>query len=228
MTIKIGNISINPSKIICLGRNYIDHIKEMNAPIPKEPVFFAKTVNTLITDDKPIIYPKILYNDEEKRRVDYEVELAFIISKNSKNVSKEKAYDHILGYAVFLDMTARNMQVGDRNIKLPWYRSKNFDTFGPIGPKVVFQNENLDPHHLDIELKINGETRQSSNTRHLIFRIPQIIEYLTQFVTLEEGDIVATGTPGGVGPVLPGDMIEASIEKIGTITHSIVLEGSEN
>jgi len=226
MTIKIGNISINPTKIICLGRNYMDHIKEMNAPIPKEPVFFAKTLNTLITDSNPIIYPKILYNDEERRRLDYEVELAFIVSKISKNVIKEKAYDHILGYTVFLDMTARDMQVGDRNIKLPWYRSKNFDTFGPIGPKIVSQSEILDPHDLEIELKVNGETRQSSNTRNLIFRIPEIIEYITQFVTLDEGDIVATGTPGGVGAVLPGDKIEASIEKIGTINHPIVLEGS--
>ena len=228
MTIKIGNISINPSKIVCLGRNYMDHIKEMNAAIPKEPVFFAKTINTLITDNKPIIYPKILYNDEQGRRLDYEVELAFIISKKAKNVSQDNAYDYILGYTIFLDMTARNMQVGDRNIKLPWYRSKNFDTFGPIGPKIVSQAEILDPHDLDIELKVNGETRQSSNTRHLIFRIPQIIEYLTQFVTLEEDDIVATGTPGGVGAVLPEDIIEASIEKIGTITHPIGLEGSES
>ena len=227
MTIKIGNISINPTKIICLGRNYMDHIKEMNAPIPKEPVFFAKTPNTLITDNKPIIYPKILYNDEQRRRLDYEVELAFVISKKAKSVSQHIAYDHILGYAVFLDMTARSMQVEDRNIKLPWYRSKNFDTFGPIGPKIVSKAEILNPHDLDIELKVNGETRQSSNTRHLIFRVPQIIEYITQFVTLEEGDIIATGTPGGVSPVLPGDKIEASIEKIGTITHPIVLEGSE-
>ena len=171
MIIKIGNISINPTKIICLGRNYMDHIKEMNAPIPKEPVFFAKTINTLITDNKPIIYPKILYNDEQRRRLDYEVELAFIISKISKNVSQQNAYDHVLGYTVFLDMTARDMQVGDRNIKLPWYRSKNFDTFGPIGPKIVPQAEILDPHDLDIELKVNGETHQSSNTRLSLIHI---------------------------------------------------------
>ena len=224
--IKIGNTSINPTKIVCLGRNYVDHIKEMNAPFPKEPVFFGKTVNTLITENKPIIYPKILYNDEENRRVDYEVELAFIISKNCKNVSKQNAYDYILGYSIFLDMTARNMQVNDRNIKLPWYRSKNFDTFGPIGPKIIPNNEILDPHNLNIELRVNGEIRQSSNTKYLLFKIPEIIEYISQFLTLEAGDIVATGTPGGVGAILPGDKIEASIEKIGSITHLIVLEGT--
>jgi 5-oxopent-3-ene-1,2,5-tricarboxylate decarboxylase / 2-hydroxyhepta-2,4-diene-1,7-dioate isomerase len=224
--IKIGNISINPTKIVCLGRNYVDHIKEMNAPFPKEPVFFGKTINTLITDNNPIIYPKILYNDELNKRVDYEVELAFIISKNCKNVSKQNAYDYILGYSVFLDMTARNMQVNDRNIKLPWYRSKNFDTFGPIGPKIISHDEMSDPHNLNIELKVNGEIRQSSNTKYLLFKIPDIIEYISQFLTLEVGDIVATGTPGGVGAVLPGDKIEASIEKIGAITHLIVLEGA--
>ena len=226
--IKIGNTSINPTKIICLGRNYVDHIKEMNAPFPKEPVFFGKTVNTLITDNEPIIYPKILYNDEVNKRVDYEVELAFIISKNCKNVSKQNAYDYILGYSIFLDMTARNMQVNDRNIKLPWYRSKNFDTFGPIGPKIISQNEILDPHNLNIELKVNGDIRQSSNTKYLLFKIPDIIEYISQFLTLEAGDIVATGTPGGVGAVLPGDKIEASIEMIGTISHLIILEGTQS
>jgi 5-oxopent-3-ene-1,2,5-tricarboxylate decarboxylase/2-hydroxyhepta-2,4-diene-1,7-dioate isomerase len=200
----------------------------MNAPFPKEPVFFGKTINTLITNNKPIVYPKILYNDEERRRVDYEVELAFIISKNCKNVSKQNANDYILGYSVFLDMTARNMQVNDRNIKLPWYRSKNFDTFGPIGPEIIPHNEILDPHNLNIELKVNGEIRQSSNTKYLLFKIPDIIEYISQFLTLETGDIVATGTPGGVGPILPGDKIEASIEKIGTISHLVVLEGTQS
>ena len=224
--IKIGERDINPTKIVCLGRNYVDHIKEMNAPFPKEPVFFGKTINTLITDNKPIIYPTVLYNDEVNKRVDYEVELAFIISKNCKNVSKQNAYDYILGYSIFLDMTARNMQVNDRNIKLPWYRSKNFDTFGPIGPKIIPNNEILDPHNLNIELRVNGEIRQSSNTKYLLFKIPEIIEYISQFLTLEAGDIVATGTPGGVGAILPGDKIEASIEKIGSITHLIVLEGT--
>jgi len=221
-------MEINPTKIICLGRNYLDHIKETNAPIPKEPVFFAKTLNTLITNNDPIIYPRVLYDDAEKRSVDHEVELAFVISKTCKNVKAQNADEYIQGYTIFLDMTARTMQKTDRNINLPWYRSKNFDTFGPIGPKIVSPEKIRDPHDLNIELSVNGSIKQSSNTKHLIFRIPEIIDYISKYVTLERGDIVATGTPGGIGPILPGDVIEASIGKIGTIRHEVILEGTNN
>ncbi len=222
--VKIGKSEINPTKILCIGRNYLDHIKETNAPVPVEPVFFVKTLNTLITDNEPIIYPKILYESEKYNRVDHEVELAFIINQPCKNISAEKAMDYIQGYAVFLDMTARNMQKSDRNINLPWYRSKNFDSFGPIGPKIVPCSDISDPHNLSIQLKVNGQTRQSSNTKHMLFKIPQILEYLSKFVTLKRGDIIATGTPSGISPIQPGDIIEASIEKIGTITHKVILE----
>ena len=226
--IKIGNTDINPTKIICLGRNYLDHIKETNALVPKEPVFFAKTLNTLITNNDPIIYPKVLYDDEEKRSVDHEVELAFVISKTCKNVKAQNANEYIQGYTIFLDMTARIMQQIDRNINLPWYRSKNFDTFGPIGPKLVSLDEIGDPHDLNIELSVNGSLKQSSNTKYLIFKIPKIIDYISKYVTLEKGDIVATGTPAGISPVLPGDIIEASIEQIGTIRHEVILEDINN
>lgn len=226
--IKIGNTVINPTKIICLGRNYLDHIKETNAPIPKEPVFFGKTLNTLITNNEPIIYPKVLFDDEDKRRVDHEVELAFVISKTCKNVSSQNAYDYVQGYTIFLDITARIMQKTDRNINLPWYRSKNFDTFGPIGPQIVSAKEIEAPHNLAIKLSVNSAIKQSSNTKHLIFRIPDIIDYISKYVTLEKGDIVATGTPGGISPVLPGDVIEASIEKIGRIKHQVILEDINN
>jgi 5-oxopent-3-ene-1,2,5-tricarboxylate decarboxylase/2-hydroxyhepta-2,4-diene-1,7-dioate isomerase len=221
---KIGNKKIEPTKIICLGRNYLDHIKETNAPIPTEPVFFVKTTNTLITNNEPIVYPKLLYESKEYNQVDHEVELAVVIFQTCKNVSANIAFDYILGYTIFLDMTARNMQISDRNIKLPWYRSKNFDTFGPIGPKIVPCSEIKNPHNLNILLKVNGEVRQLSNTKHMLFRIPQILEYVSKFVTLMRGDIIATGTPSGISPVKPGDVIEASIEGIGTITHNVILE----
>ncbi len=221
---KIGNISINPTKILCLGRNYLEHIKETEAPIPKEPVFFVKTINTLITDNKPIIYPKILYDNKEYNRVDHEVELAFIINQKCKNVPARSAFEYIQGYTIILDLTARNMQIADRNINLPWYRSKNFDTFAPIGPVIKETNEIKDPHNLNIKLKLNGEIRQSSNTKHMIFKITQILEYLSKFLTLEKDDIIATGTPSGISPIKPGDTIEASIEKIGKITHEVILE----
>ncbi|MFW9938290.1 MAG: fumarylacetoacetate hydrolase family protein [Candidatus Thorarchaeota archaeon] len=222
---KIGKTIINPTKIICLGRNYLDHIKETNAPIPSEPVFFAKTLNTLVTDNKPIIYPKILYENQEYNRVDHEVELAIIIFQTCKNIPEDLAYDYIRGYTIFLDLTARNMQKNDRSIHLPWYRSKNFDTFGPIGPRIVPGKQIKDPHNLSIELKVNNEIRQRSNTKHMLFKIPEILVYLSKYITLVPGDIIATGTPSGIGPIVPGDIIEASIENIGTIRHEVILEG---
>ncbi|MHA2391324.1 MAG: fumarylacetoacetate hydrolase family protein [Promethearchaeota archaeon] len=222
---KIGTTEINPTKIICLGRNYSEHAKEFNAPVPTEPVFFVKTINSIITEGKPIIYPRILYESEQFNRVDHEVELAFIMSERCKNASAENAFELIQGYSVFLDITARSMQIFDRNKNLPWYRSKNFDTFSVIGPRIVPIKEIENPHNLDINLKINGETKQSSNTKHMIFKIPKIIEYVSSFLSLERGDIIATGTPNGVGPIHPEDTIEAFIEKIGTINHKVILEG---
>ena len=224
----IGGTKIEPTKIICLGRNYLDHIKETNGPIPTEPVFFVKTLNTLITNNQPIIYPRILYENQEFNRVDHEVELAFIMFQTAKNVAARFASEYIQGYTIFLDITARNMQISDRNIKLPWYRSKNFDTFGPIGPKIIPCSDIDDPHNLDIHLKVNGELRQYSNTKHMLFKIPEIVEYISKFITLKRGDIIATGTPSGIKPIVPGDIIEASIEKIGKITHEVILEEEQN
>ena len=224
---RIGNIEIEPTKIICIGRNYLDHAKEMNSPVPTEPVFFVKTLNSIVTNGNPITYPRILYENEEFNRVDHEVELAFIMEKSCKKISATNAYDFIQGFSIFLDITARKMQILDRNRNLPWYRSKNFDTFSVIGPRVVPINEIKDPHNLNIELKINGVVKQSSSTKHMIFKIPQITEYISSFITLEKGDIIATGTPSGVGPIQPGDLIEATIENIGTITHQVILEGGD-
>jgi 2-keto-4-pentenoate hydratase/2-oxohepta-3-ene-1,7-dioic acid hydratase in catechol pathway len=221
---KIGDINIEPTKIICIGRNYLEHAKELDSPVPSEPIFFVKTLNTLITDENPIIYPRMLYETEEFKRVDHEVELSFIIQEKCKNINSSNAYDFIQGFSIFLDITAREMQISDRNRNLPWYRSKNFDSFSVIGPRIVSLNEIEDPHNLHIELKINGKVKQSSNTKHMIFSIPKILEYVSNYVTLEKGDIVATGTPKGVGPIQPGDTIEAFIEKIGTIKHLVKLE----
>ena len=223
--IKIGGKTINPTKIICIGTNYMDHIEETKLPVPKEPVLFPKTLNCLIGDGDPIIYPKLLFNNRKLKRVDYEVELAFIIKDRCKDVSKSETYNYIMGYTVFNDVTARRMQTKDILSQLPWFRSKSLDTFGPIGPRIASVDEIQDPHNLKIELKVNGEIKQSSNTKHLLFKIPDLMEYITSLFTMEPGDIVATGTPGGIGPVLPGDIIEASIEKIGTLTNRVKLEG---
>jgi 5-oxopent-3-ene-1,2,5-tricarboxylate decarboxylase/2-hydroxyhepta-2,4-diene-1,7-dioate isomerase len=221
---KIGDILINPSKIICVGTNYMDHIEETKMDIPKEPVIFPKTLNCLVGHYQHIIYPKILYENKKLNRVDYEVELAFIIKDKCKNVVNTEAYQHILGYTVFNDITARRMQVKDIISKLPWFRSKSFDTFGPIGPKIVQQEDILEPHNLKIELRLNGETKQKSNTKFLLFKVPQLLEYISKFFTLEPGDIIATGTPAGIGPILPGDNIEAEIEKIGILKNQVKLE----
>ena len=134
--IKIGDITINPTKIICLGTNYMDHIEETKLPVPKEPLLFPKTMNCLITNNQPILYPKYLYNNRKYNRVDYEVELAFIVKNKCKNISAEETYEHILGFTVFNDVTARKMQTKDIVSQRPWFRSKSFDTFGPIGPIV--------------------------------------------------------------------------------------------
>jgi len=222
---KIGNQTINPSKIICIGTNYMDHIEETGLDVPKEPVLFPKTLNCLISNKDPIIYPKFLYNHRKYNRVDYEVELAFIIKDRCKYVPKEDVYNHILGYTVFNDITARKMQAKDIVSKLPWFRSKSFDTFGPIGPRIVDTDEIKDPHNLNINLKLNGEIKQSSNTKHLLFKIPELLEYISTILTLEPGDIIATGTPSGIGPMQPGDLIEATIEKIGTLVNNVVMEG---
>jgi len=223
---KIGSTEIFPTKIVCLGRNYEEHAKEMKSPIPKEPIFFCKTINCLIKDGEPIIFPHILYENKDLNRVDHEVELAVIVKKRCKNINVEDFGNYILGYTIFLDMTARNMQLKDRGINLPWYRSKNFDSFGPIGPKIVEKVN--DPHNLKIELKVNGEIRQSSNTKNMIFKIPEIIEYLSKYVMLESGDIIATGTPSGVSAIHPGDILEATIEHIGTLSNNVILEEVES
>lgn len=222
--IKIGDTILNPTKIICVGTNYMDHIKETKLPVPKEPVLFSKTLNSLIGDGDNIIYPKLLFNNRKFKRVDYEAELAFIIKDRCKDVPKNQAYDYIMGYSVFNDITARKMQTKDIISQLPWFRSKSLDTFGPIGPRISSVKEIQDPHNLKIELKVNGEIKQSSNTKHLLFKIPELMEYITSLFTMEPGDIVATGTPGGIGPVVPGDIIEATIENIGTLTNKVVLE----
>ncbi len=226
--VQIGEDEITPSKIVCLGRNYIEHAKEMSSPVPREPVFFVKTTNCLISNNEPIRYPLALYNSEDFNRVDFEVELAFILKEKCKFIKAEDVYDNILGITILIDFTARKMQISDRNKNLPWYRSKNFDTFAPVGPKIVKLSEIGDPHNLSIKLTQNGEVRQNSNTKNMIFKIPQIMEYLSKYLTFYKHDIIATGTPEGVGPIEPGDIIEASIQNVGTITHKIVLEPPNN
>ncbi len=166
----------------------------MNSEIPKEPVLFLKPPSAIIGPDSEIIIP------EKSNRVEHEVELGVIIGKKAKNVTEDEAEKHIFGYTVFLDITARDLQSKAKKKGLPWTVSKGFDTFAPIGPKVVLPSA-IDVKNLEIWLKVNGEMRQRGNTSDMIFSVPYIISYISHIMTLMPGDIIATGTPSGVGPL---------------------------
>ncbi len=204
-----------PSKIVALGLNYADHAAESGREAPEEPIIFCKASTAIIGhEDEIIINPKV-------GRVDPEVELAVIISKIAKDVTREEAGNFIAGYTVLNDISARDMQSADFEKVNPWFRSKSLDTFCPIGPCVVLPDEISPLDELDVELKVNGETRQKSNTRHLIFKVPVLIEYISSLMTLEPGDIISTGTPEGIAPIKPGDLVEAVVERIGTLTNHV-------
>lgn len=222
--------TINPTKIIALGLNYRDHIAEsekikvqgFNKEIPSEPILFPKTPNVLIGTEEPIIIPRFIkkYKFDEPR-IDYEAELALIIKDKCKYISRENAFDHILGYTCMNDVSMRNFQRSD---KAGWFRGKSLDTFGPIGPVIVPHELIGDPQNLNIKCLLNGRTVQDSNTKYMIFKIPEIIEFVTSNFTLEKGDIIMTGTPSGVGPVKNNDIVEIEIENIGTLRNRVVEE----
>ena len=211
---------LRPGKIVALGLNYTAHARESGHPVPEEPILFAKTSSTVIGPEQPICIP------EGVGRVDHELELAVIIGKPASQVPKEAALDVVAGYTVFNDVTARAMQSQDIEAKLPWYRSKNFDTFGPMGPCLLTKKEVGFPIELEMELRVNGEVRQKSNSRDMVFDIPSIIAYITRWITLEPGDVIATGTAEGISEIHPGDVVEAEIEKIGILRNPV--EGSSS
>lgn len=200
-----------PSKIICLGLNYKDHAEELNLETPEKPLIFLKPPSAMITYNDKIIYPKTV------KRLDYEAELAVVIGKRCKSISAKKADDVILGYTCFNDVTARDLQ----RIDGQWTRAKGYDTFAPTGPYIV---TDIDPHNLRIQTRVNGETKQDSNTRNMIFPIPKVIEFISSIMTLEKGDIIATGTPAGVGELFDKDVIEIEIEKIGVLRNTVMKE----
>nr|MDO8088034.1 fumarylacetoacetate hydrolase family protein [Candidatus Sigynarchaeum springense] len=208
---------LHPVKVVCLGKNYAAHAKEFDSQIPTEPMFFCKTPTCLIPDGQPIIMPKKELGIE---RVDHEVELAVIIGEDCKDVDEEHAMKHVFGYTCFIDVTARDLQKRDIAKLWPWFRSKNLDTFGPVGPCVVLAAE-LDPSDVPLELRVNGIVKQKSSTREMIFPVPKLISFISRYMTLEEGDIIATGTPDGVGPIQAGDVVEATIEPIGTLKNPV-------
>jgi len=201
-------------KIVCVGRNYRGHIAEMRSEDPTEPVLFLKPPSSLIGDGDPILLPRGI------GRVDHEAELAVIIGNRGKNVLVEDAGDCIAQVAVFNDVTARDLQVTAKKKGLPWTISKGIDTFSPMSDTCPVENVE-DLQDLDIELRVNGVIRQRGSTSEMIFSVAELVAYISRWMTLEEGDIIATGTPEGVGPIQPGDTIEVAIPKVGRLANPV-------
>jgi 2-keto-4-pentenoate hydratase/2-oxohepta-3-ene-1,7-dioic acid hydratase in catechol pathway len=208
-----------PGKIICVGRNYAEHARERGAELPAQPIFFLKSNNTICGPGEAIVLPP------NSNQVDYEAEFAVVIGQGGKRIPEEKAYEHIAGYTILNDVSARDMQAQDKQ----WFRGKSCDTFAPTGPWIVTRDEIPDPHNLRVSLTLNGQTMQDSNTSYMIFKVPYLVSYLSQSLTLEPGDLISTGTPEGVGahrtpPVFlrPGDTVSITVERIGTLTNPIV------
>ncbi len=205
-----------PKRLFAVGRNYAAHAAETGHKPPKEPVFFLKASTSVIGPDEPVVCPK------GAGRIDHEVELAVIIGKRGKHISRAKAMEYVAGYSLLNDVTARDMQARDLAQAHPWFLSKSFDTFGPFGPCLALPDEIPDPHALTLSLTVNGEVRQHSNTGQLIHRLPDLIHHLSRYLTLEPGDVIATGTPEGISPIYPGDVMEASVQGIGVLRNPVV------
>ncbi|MEW6096713.1 MAG: fumarylacetoacetate hydrolase family protein [bacterium] len=212
-TYKLDEVKIlppcQPSKIIAVGLNYKDHAKELNLPIPDEPILFMKPSTSIIGHEDSIIYPS------QTQRLDYEAELAVIMKDKAKNMEPDQVFDKILGFTCFNDVTARDLQKKDGQ----WTRAKSFDTFSPIGPFVV---KGIDPNNLKIESYLNGELKQSSNTNNLIFKVEELVSFISKIMTLLPEDVIITGTPAGIGQMKTGDVIEIKIEGIGVLKNYVI------
>jgi 2-keto-4-pentenoate hydratase/2-oxohepta-3-ene-1,7-dioic acid hydratase in catechol pathway len=201
-----------PTKIVALGLNYRDHTVEFGHPIPDEPLIFLKPSTSVIGPDEDIVYPAM------SRRVDYEVELGVVIGRTCRHVKEADFRDYVLGYTCINDVTARDLQKKDGQFT----RSKSFDTFAPLGPWI--ETEIADPDNLTVETFLNGERRQHSNTRNMIFGVAAQVAFISRIMTLWPGDVIATGTPSGIGPMAPGDVVAIRVEGIGTLQNRLVPE----
>jgi 2-keto-4-pentenoate hydratase/2-oxohepta-3-ene-1,7-dioic acid hydratase in catechol pathway len=197
-----------PTKIVCVGLNYTKHAEELKMPLPEEPILFLKPPSAILDPEGHIVYPA------SSNQVDYEGELAVVIGKRCKKIQAEEAEKYILGYTCFNDVTARDLQRKDGQ----WTRAKSFDTFAPFGPWIA----NIDPYDADIQTRINGKVVQKSNTSDLIFDVQKLVQFISDVMTLEPGDVIATGTPPGVGPMKKGDAVEVEIEGIGVLRNFVV------
>jgi len=207
-----------PQKLIGIGLNYRDHVEELKGQAPQQPLLFGMYANAIIGPEESVIIPPM------SKQVDYEAELGVVIGRRARQVSVESALDYVAGYTIINDVSARDLQFSAGQ----WVRAKSFDTFAPMGPYLVTRETLRDGDGLDIELRLNGKTMQKSNTRNLIFKVPELVSYISKVMTLEVGDVIATGTPGGVGfgrnPQVfmkPGDTVEIEIEGIGLLRNRI-------
>ena len=221
MEVRMGCPISQPAKLICLGINYSEHKEETGFEKPANPLLFCKTPNALNGPFDPIVLPRT------SLQVDWEVELAVIIGREGKRIPGKDAFDHIAGFCVMNDVSGRDVQLSESQ----WFRGKSFDTFAPLGPAIVTPDEIADVHNLRLTTEVNGERMQDGNTRDLIFNVPAIIEFISQDITLVPGDVIATGTPSGVGffrdpPIVlkEGDTVECSIENIGGIRNEVIKE----
>jgi len=210
-----------PPKLICIGLNYRDHAEEARMAIPEVPTVFAKFATAVTGHGHPIVLPK------NSTKPDYEAEFAVVIGKRGRHVPEERWQDYVFGYTMVNDVSARDFQMATSQ----WMIGKTFDTFAPMGPAIVTADEIEDPHNLAVSLTLNGEVMQNSNTRNLIFQVPRLIAYLSSVFTLEPGDVIATGTPAGVGfarkpPrwLKPGDEVRVKVDGLGELVNPVVAE----
>ena len=202
------SVPVSPSKIVCVGLNYTDHANELNMELPEEPIIFIKPPTSVIGHLDTIIYP------DSSKQVDYEAELGIVISQEDHHVKSEEASEFIGGYLIINDVTARDKQRQD----IQWTRAKSFDTFAPIGP---FIETDMDPMKQNISLRLNNKLKQDSNTKNMIFDVYELVEFISNVMSLKPGDIIATGTPPGVGPMKIGDLVETKIDGIGVLTNFV-------
>jgi len=201
-----------PSKIVCVGRNYAAHAAEHGAEVPTEPLLFLKPPSSVIAPGAEIVLPKL------SSQVEHECELALVIGRRSRAVSEERAWEQVLGITCGNDVTARDLQRADSQ----WTRGKGFDTFCPLGPWIVTGIGEKEITKLEVSCTVNGEPRQRANTEQMVFSPAFLIAYITQVMTLEPGDVIMTGTPSGVGPLHPGDKVDVNVERVGTLTNTVV------
>jgi len=218
-----GSLDLRPTKIIALGLNYADHIEETGQETPREPILFAKTPNVLLGHGEPIVIPAFIDGyGFDRPEVHYEAEMAVIMGRRASDVSPDEALDCVLGYSCFNDVSQRNFQFSDAS---GWFRGKSLDTFGPLGPWIA-PSGSVDPDNLGIVCRLNGKTVQSSRTSKMLLDTAAIVSFVSRNMTLEPYDVVATGTPAGVGPIRPGDVVEVEIEGIGVLSNPVEAESN--